>query len=354
MDITMIGAKNFDEIGGIEVHIKEISLRLVEKGYCVNTIINNMDKKASYERIGGVNVYRVPCLHSRYTTKISMLPSVLLKAKKLKTDIYHAHDVVGGFGSALFLNEKPLVYTAHGIGYARTDWPVPIRLSLWTMEQLLFRKANKLLTVDNQTEGVLNKIRNDVKVISNGVDLDRFKEEREVPKEFDPDKIKIIFAGRLIPTKGVHILIESFNEDDAELYIIGRGSEEKQIKKSIQNKHNIKFIGFVNDIVPYFQHADMFVLPSIYEGLPIALLEAMAAETACISFKIADLERRFRHMQDIYFTSAETLSHSISELVANDQLRTKIAKNSKEKIRWEYTWDKITDTLVNVYEGVCP
>jgi glycosyltransferase involved in cell wall biosynthesis len=352
MNITMIGAKNFEDIGGIENHIKEISKRLAERGHCVNVIINNNGKNTSYELLDGINVYSVPYIQGRYTTKLSMLPSLLYKAKKLSTDIYHAHDVVSGFGSVVYLNDKPIVYTAHGIGYLRNDWPVPIRLSLWAMEQILFRRANKLLTVDYQTKNFLEKIRRDVQVTVNGVDLDRFEERKELPNEFDPDRIKVVFAARLIPTKGAHLLINSFREKDAMLYIIGKGPEEEKLKRLISKKDNVKFIGFVHDVVPYLQHADIFVLPSFYEGLPIALLEAMAAETACISFRIGDLDKRFKHMHDIYFTSREGLSDSISKLVANDHLRIKISKNAKKKIFEEYNWNKTVGSLIKVYDSV--
>lgn len=353
MNITMIGAKNFEEVGGIEVHIQEISKRLVDRGHRVNTIVNNMGRKTSHEVIDGINVYTVPYIHSRYTTKLSMLPSLLWKARKLESDIYHAHDVVGGFGSALFLNAKPLIYTAHGIGYVRSDWAPPVRLSLWTMEQIIFRRADKLLTVDYQSKEILNRIRDDVQVIHNGVDLDRFKEKKDVPPEFSPDKLRVIFAGRLIPTKGAHLLIDSFNDCDAELYIIGKGPEEEKLKKMIATKDNVKFIGYVKDIVPYFQHADIFVLPSIYEGLPITLLEAMASSNACIATDIADLSQRFKNGDELVLVepgNVEVLSRALSALINDKKKRRMLARNAKDKMKEDYDWDNIVDLIEKIYK----
>jgi glycosyltransferase involved in cell wall biosynthesis len=353
MNITMIGAKNFEEVGGIEVHIQEISKRLVDRGHRVNTIMNNMGRKTTHEIIDGINVYTVPYIHSRYTTKLSMLPPLLWKARKLESDIYHAHDVVGGFGSALFLNTKPLIYTAHGIGYVRSDWAPPVRLSLWTMEQIIFRRADKLLTVDYQSKEILNRIRDDVPVIHNGVDLDRFKEKKDVPPEFSPDKLRVLFAGRLIPTKGAHLLIDSFNDCDAELYIIGKGPEEEKLKKMIATKDNVKFIGYVKDIVPYFQHADIFVLPSIYEGLPITLLEAMASSNACIATDIADLSQRFKNGDELILVepgNEEVLSRALSDLINDKKKRRMLARNAKNKMKEGYDWDNIVDRIEEIYK----
>jgi glycosyltransferase involved in cell wall biosynthesis len=253
----------------------------------------------------------------------------------------------------LFLNAKPLIYTAHGIGYVRSDWTPPIRLSLWTLEQIIFRRADKLLTVDYQSKVILNRIRDDVQVIHNGVDLDRFKQKKDIPPEFNPDKLRVIFAGRLIPTKGAHLLIDSFNDCDAELYIIGKGPEEKKLKKMISKKDNVKFIGYVKDIVPYFQHADIFVLPSIYEGLPITLLEAMASNNACIVTDIADLSQRFNNDKELILVepgNVDELSRTLSDLINDERKRRMLARNAKDKMKKDYDWDSIVDQIEKIYK----
>ncbi|MBR9707433.1 MAG: glycosyltransferase, partial [Candidatus Diapherotrites archaeon] len=105
MKICLIGAKSFPEItGGIETHVYEIATRLAKKGNDV-TVIVSQNKNKQKEKIQGVTVYRVPFkafkildkipfAQSRFSVKGTMMPRVIMQAKKTKADVYHAHDAV--------------------------------------------------------------------------------------------------------------------------------------------------------------------------------------------------------------------------------------------------------------------
>lgn len=100
----------------------------------------------------------------------------------------------------------------------------------------------------------------------------------------------VLYVGRLIKSKGVNILLESFSCIDNEewsLIIIGEGPERKNLEdlatKFDYNKR-IRFLGNQRDVNHYYQTSEIFAFPSFTEGFPNVLLEAMAAPMACISF----------------------------------------------------------------------
>ena len=344
MNITLIGAKNLSEQGGIETYVREVSKELIKRGHIVNIIVNN-NKKSSLE---GANIYSVSCIQNRYLTKITMLPLVIWKAKKIKTDIYHANDIVGGFGASIFL--KPTLYTSHGIGYKGQNWHPLVKIFLFVMQKTILKLASKIITVDFRTQEFIEKtINQTIPVIPNGVDIEIYNKRYPFPSEFKKGKVNVIFIGRLIASKGAYFLAKNFSGIDAQLTIIGEGPEEDKIKK-ISNK-NVRYIGFrdYKHIPMYIKNADIFVLPSEYEGLPIALLEAMAGGLACISFKVGDLPKRFKHLENIFFTNKANLNKAIKYLIDNNELRKKIGHSAKKEIEKNYTWKNTADKLEKLY-----
>lgn len=100
----------------------------------------------------------------------------------------------------------------------------------------------------------------------------------------------VLYVGRLIKSKGVNILLESFSGIDNEewsLIIIGDGPERRNLE-DLASKYKcnkrIRFLGNQRDVSHYYQTSEIFAFPSLSEGFPNVLLEAMAAPLACLSF----------------------------------------------------------------------
>lgn len=107
--------------------------------------------------------------------------------------------------------------------------------------------------------------------------------------EMKREKI-VLYVGRLIKSKGVNILLESFSRIDNEewsLVIIGDGPERRNLENlasTYKSNKRIRFLGNRGDVNHYYQTSEIFAFPSLSEGFPNVLLEAMAAPLACISF----------------------------------------------------------------------
>jgi glycosyltransferase involved in cell wall biosynthesis len=359
MKICIIGAKTFPpKIGGIEVHIYEIATRLAERGHEVSTIVGQKNNK-KYEEINSVKVYRVPFLEHYLTTMPTMVPLIITKAKKLDADIYHAHSGIVGFASTLFLN--PTVFTIHGLSYNRSDWPLPVRWTIRYWEITAIRSASKTISVDYLTHDSVKKFRDDDCLIPNGFSFERYDEKTAPPLEYTNTRIKILFVGRLVPSKGVELLIEAFNglpeaiKNHCILYIIGDGPQKDKIIALASKEERIRVIGYVEDAIPYFQHSDIFVLPSLYEGLPIALLEAAALNNACIATHIGDIPKRFTHDRELLLVEPGNvidLRNKLINLVTDEKKRRFLSKNAMELIKEKYDWEKITNQIESVYQSV--
>lgn len=148
--------------------------------------------------------------------------------------------------------------------------------------------------IDRFGARVVNSTR--FKVLMNGIDADRFvysKERRDkVRMEFNINESTLVIGhtGRFSEQKNHRFLIEVFakiheKNPDSQLWLIGAGDLQEEIKKVVQEKNiqnSVFFWGITNRVADYLQGMDVFVFPSIYEGLGIALIEAQAAGLPCV------------------------------------------------------------------------
>ena len=175
-----------------------------------------------------------------------------------------------------------------------------------------------------------------VKIIHNAIDLDKFKFDpvarKKLRKELGIDDKTIVIGhvGRFVQTKNHQFLIYTFKKyhnknPNAKLLLIGTGPLEEKIKAKVK-KHNLEdsvlFLGQRNDTNKLYSVMDIFCLPSLYEGLPVAGIEAQAAGLPCVySDKVtieADAANNayYASIKNIY-SYLQTLEQAIANRVKN-------------------------------------
>ncbi len=362
--VGIFGAKTYPpKIGGIETHIYYLSSELKKRYVKFLVFVGKNKFSNTYEKLDeNIEIFRVYQSKNRYLLKISMIVPILFKLRKLKNKIkiYHAHDSVFGFVMSI-LGHRPLVYTAHGCAFLRSDWPFWIRHILKFMEIVTFKKADAVICVDYNTKQVVERYRKkNIFIVPNGVDPEKFNDLPR-PSEYNPDKTIIFSAGRLIPSKGFQDLIQAYKmldeyvKNKVELFIAGTGPYIDQLKNMAKDEPRIHILGYVPEIEPYFAYADIFVLPSHYEGFPFTLLEAMAAKTACIATDVGDIKRRFTDNRELIIVppqDVEKLNEQLRRLIKNKKLSLEMAANAKERIKKEYTWKAISNEILHIYKKV--
>lgn len=155
-----------------------------------------------------------------------------------------------------------------------------------------YRKSDGIVAISKTVKDSFVKIYGfdpkKITVIYNGINKEKFYHTQH------DDEFHIIYVGRLIPVKGIHLLIESLslseNSDNAKLYIVGTGPEDyvKHLKDMVNDKglkENVIFTGAQNDVTGYLAQSDIFVHPAICEeGFGITMVEAMASSLPCVAF----------------------------------------------------------------------
>jgi len=190
----------------------------------------------------------------------------------------------------------------------------------------------------------------DIAVIPNGVDTEEFKPNKE---NIIQDKIKLISTGRLIARKGYQYLIPALkNMKDFELTLVGDGDMREELEQ-IANKNNVKvkFVGSVDHhkIVEYLQNSNIFILPSLNEGMSNSILEAMACGLPVVTTNTGGSKCL---VQDNGFIIKAKNSESIKIALAKYQKNTDlILKHSKKSrdIALSMGWKKVTKRYLEIY-----
>jgi glycosyltransferase involved in cell wall biosynthesis len=200
-----------------------------------------------------------------------------------KFHIYHAHGAAAGFlakSASILKGGKPILQM-HGFRGRELIGPV----KHWGQSFLAKLGYSRVISVDSAGSKALASIGIPAERISTipcGVDTEKFRPAEKGQKN---PKTIFLFVGRLAKVKGLPTLLKAAKISQeknipAEFWIAGEGEEEKGLKSFADESHleNVKFLGAIphGGISRIYQKADFFILPSLSEGNPLVLLEAMA------------------------------------------------------------------------------
>lgn len=197
-------------------------------------------------------------------------------------------------------------------------------------------------------------------VIYNGIKFDKFKNQT-VPTE---KSCSILYWGRLFYIKGAIHLIKALaivknQYPSVTLDICGKGPLESHIKNMIKNlglEKNVVMNGYVPDdiLINKIKAASIVVLPSLYEGQPVAALEAMACKKALIMYDYPFIREIIRDGDTgLLAKPADTddLANKICQALSDKHLRAKLGDNAYEHVRKHHDWDNLIDKYVALYKN---
>lgn len=280
--------------------------QLKDEGHVVDIATNEaFSKVPNCFKDMGCKIFQIPI--SRSPLKIGNIISIK-EIKKIvkenKYDIVHCHTPLAGVATRFAckkLRKKQrlsVIYTAHGFhfykGAPKKNWII-----YYPVEKLCAKWTDVLITI-NREDYALAKKKIKAKRIEYipgvGIDTQKFanikvdkskkREEIGVPQ----DAKMILSVGELNENKNHKIVIEAIgkNADPTVHYVIaGRGNQKEKLEKLAEKVHvNLHLLGFRDDVASLYKCADLFVLPSIREGLNVSVMEALAAGTPTIVSRI--------------------------------------------------------------------
>ena len=287
-------------------------------------------------------------------------------------DIIHCHTPVGAAITRLAAakarkNGSRVFYTAHGFhffnGAPGKNW-----LVFYPIERALAHKTDVLITINKEDYQRAKRFKaGSIKYIPGvGIDTERFKPDRSkrniIRKELEipEDNLVLLTVGELIPRKNYGLIMDALKRlnDEKKLskvkYLIcGSGYLEKELQDiSIRFglSDNISFLGYRNDIDRIYQAADIFIFMSLQEGLPVALIEAMASGLPVV----CSLIRGNADLVDngvngcIIQNDAVLLANKLYELLSCEVLREKYRKAAQESV-YQYDLKKVTQDYRQLY-----
>lgn len=360
--------------GGIATYY--IARELCRKGYTVTVLTSHFKELRWHEELEGINVYRVPVIRKRrdYCSVLEMASFILISFPMLLYLLFKYHyDLIHIFFG---VPSGPLGYIAKklfGIPYlirmGGGDVPGfrPFQYKrLYTVLppvlKILFRNATFLVA---NSEGLRNMAQDvfpefPIKVIPNGLDTYRFTNgNARVPAE----EVRILFVSRLIKRKGLQFLIEAIPEVRKQvkypfvIKVVGDGPDEETLTTQIDQLgvgEYFRFYGYVEHgkLPEYYLNADIFVLPSLAEGMPNVVLEAMGSGLPIVATTVPGSKELVKDGENGFVLpprDSQALAQALITLINQRALREEMGRRSK-KIAQGYTWDIVIEKYIALYQ----
>lgn len=284
-------------------------------------------------------------------------------------DVIHlhlTHAILSGRIVAFFQSNTPVVTTHHNVPDPSPTFRNLERVTRF-VDDVTVAVSDGVAAAFNDTDPFFTSGSID-RVIYNGIDV---ADHRERVKNanvteiydrhgFDRSDIVYLNIARYVPQKRQDLLIHAMDNlsEHSHLLLVGSGGDQeeelRQLAVELEVTDRVSITGPVESVAPYFAAADVFVLPSIHEGLPITLLEAMASGLPVVATDIPGV----REVVDEHATGELVMIDDIADLsgsmkrMFNDSYRTRLGRQGYNRARYEYNIDTTQRKYLNVYDQV--
>ncbi|AIU69543.1 hypothetical protein TEU_03840 [Thermococcus eurythermalis] len=368
--------------GGGQVHVYEICKRLVKRGVEIDLYVMALKDKygnvyaENEELFGGkLRIIRVGFPRSftflnRIFWVFEVMKAIVHNHKKAPYSLIHAHANLPGLPAKILsrLLNIPVLYTVHGSGIEALErmYGRGIKSRILHMfEVFLQRKIeyNIEMTVDRRFLKYPNV--NRPIYIPNGVDVKKF-DKISVAKS---KMFKILFVGRIHPQKGLRYLVEAIKEIQGEfdgnmgvVVIVGGSAEwtpeEKEVRALIKKLGLERYFIFKGklsekELLKEYKSSTLFVLPSLFEGMPLTLLEAWASKLPVIATKVGENPYLIKHRYNGWLVepgNVEDLAEALRDALNTPRTKLEIMGGRGYMIVFEkFNWDDIAERLLILY-----
>ena len=378
MHICMImssyhGENTFHSGAELQAHTQ---IQLLKSLGCTITVITKKRSSQSQykEMIDGTTIYRVSPTGLR-----SIRAALLLFQNRKQFDVVHIHGQHFFSTPIIFICRMLTIPTVLKITIAgQTASPMALDKVLpkgWNPCRKLINWVSRLTSVYLAISSeIVDELQSQdiaadkIIALPNGVNTDRFHpitaaEKLQLRYEFGlpSDKKVLLFASRLIERKGYDIILKAYKNiyqafPNTVLMVVGKGSPEaeralEQLKQEL-GPDSITYKGEVVDTAPYLQASDLFIFPSRQEGLPNALLEAMACGCACVASDIGGCSDLIVSEENgLLFSNGDAVSlvDAVKQLMSRPQQMEEFGQKAYTRIKANHDILIIGNQLMQLY-----
>ncbi|MDO8509318.1 MAG: glycosyltransferase family 4 protein [Nanoarchaeota archaeon] len=364
-------------ISGVGQVVEELAKRQVALGHEVHVFTPDWDKeqriKQKEEIIDDIYVHR--CRHLiRVANFETIWPSVLTRLVDGRFDIIHSH-LFGHFHFVLssiastFTKAKH-IHTTHcpwSDAYRSVPGRIGMLISYNIFSRIAIKMTSRIIAITPWELDFIEKYggsKDKISVVPNGMSKDFFKKikSNDFKKNNNIKGDLVLFFGRLSPTKSPDKFVEIakliLKERKNVIFVI-RGPDEglkQKVIDMIGEEKKIILLEATRDreeIIKMYQSADIFVMPSYREGLPLTLFEAMASGLPVVATPVNGIPYEMEDVKNGYlvpYENIEMFKDKIIGLLKNKKLRKKISANNLLKAK-SYDWDKISKKTEEIYKN---
>jgi glycosyltransferase involved in cell wall biosynthesis len=372
-------------MGGPALHVAYLTEGLTRRGYDTTLVAGSLargeDSMAFVANARGVEVVQIDELGREISPLRDLMATIRLARliRKERPQILHTHTAkagtVGRVAARLAGSRKPpiVVHTFHG--HVLRGYFGPVRTLLFRLlERWLAAGTTALIAVSPQVRDDLVSLgvapRERFVVIRLGIELD----ERVAPEEdgrgesrrylgIPGDRFAVGWIGRMTAVKrtdDVLIAFKSLRDSgvDAVLCMVGDGPDRLPLEQRAQElgvARDTVFLGYQEDVAPFYAAFDVLVLPSGNEGTPVTVIEALAAERPVVATRVGGVPDVVRDGEDGFLVEAgatEDLADRLGRLARDPALRARMGKKGRERVLPRYAVKRLVDDVDELYRSL--
>jgi L-malate glycosyltransferase len=362
MKVAMVAAGEL--FGGAERQILTLSVALRELGCEVQAFVGFEHLLAAKLRESGVETSVVP-LDGRYKLAFAAHLQRELNARRIRC--IHLHN----YQPAILLGARG---RARGTGVVKTEHGMPELTGASALETLKLRGYRALecwslrrlratvvyVTAEMQARSRADHARLATMVIPNGI-APLSRESTQRPPTFAQDRLNVVLVGRLEAVKGLPHAVRALKEPNAparcHLHIIGTGPQADFLRAEIEALGLEEWVtlgGFTDRPLDFIAHADALLLPSMHEGLPYVVLEAMSLGTPVLASAVGGIPEIVRHdVNGLLFEPARpaAIAAALRRLAEEPTLREQLAAAATLTVRERYSAAGMAHAYLDVYRS---
>jgi glycosyltransferase involved in cell wall biosynthesis len=372
-------------MGGPALHVAYLTAGLAKRGYETTLVAGSLargeDSMAFVADELGIEVERIEELHREISPLRDAVAIVRLARliRRVRPHILHTHTAkagaVGRLAALLAGDARPpiVVHTFHG--HVLRGYFDPLRTAGFRLlERWLATKSTALVAVSPQVRDDLVSLgvapRERFVVVRVGIELEqRVAAERDGRGEsrrvlgIGPDRFAVGWIGRMTGVKRTDDVLRAFRRlrdrgVDACLCMIGDGPDRPAVERRAHELGLMRdtfFLGYQEEVAPFFAAFDAMILPSINEGTPVSAIESLAAGRPVVATRVGGVPDVVREGEDGFLVEpgdVDALAERLARLAADPELRERLGTAGRARVIPRYSVERLVDDIDLLYRSL--
>jgi glycosyltransferase involved in cell wall biosynthesis len=369
-------------VGGPALHVAYLTEGLAGRGYDTTLVAGSLargeESMAHVAESRDARIVTIPHLH-REISPLEDARAIVRLAQLIREErphILHTHTAkagaVGRIAALLAGGARPpiIVHTFHG--HVLRGYFNPLTtLGFRTLERWLAHVTTRLIAVSPEVRDDLVRLgvarREKFTVIRLGIELgervggdDELRRETRRQLGVGPDAFMVGWVGRMTAVKRTEDVVRAFRElldreVDAYLCLVGDGPDRPRLERLAHELGIVRrclFLGYQDDVAPYYEAIDALLLPSVNEGTPVSVIEALAAGRPAVATSVGGVPDIVRDGVDGYLVQvgdAAKLGQRLAELAADPARRDEMGRDGRERVVERYAVARLVDEIDALY-----